>query len=274
VNQKEKIAIISDIHGNSLALQAVLEDIERQGCAEIFFLGDLVNGIDPHTCIKIIRNLKNITCLKGNAEFYVLTADLENFPRKADPLFSELIPLLQWFKSRLSEDDLAWLQHLPDWIIRDGTCFVHDSPLDRSTLQNNDLTGNDDKYHELELHSKGITVDMPEADWTNLSSWMDTQSISRVFCGHTHRPFCRRLAAKLICNVGSVGMPLDGNPHPAWVMLDNHPGQESIVTVRRVAYEMERMLQMVDNTSDYPDFKANAGREAYKKILVTGSFHL
>jgi len=77
-----------------------------------------------------------------------------------------------------------------------------------------------------------------------------------------------------IINVGSVGMPLDGDPRPAWVMLENHPGQASLVTIRRVTYKMERMLQMIDDISDYPDFKANAGREAYKKTLATGSFHL
>ena len=274
MNQQEKIAIFSDIHGNSLALQAVLEDIERQGCSEIFFLGDLVNGIDLHTCIKIIRSLDHITCLKGNAEFYVLTPDLENFPKKNDPLYSKLIPLLQWFKSRLSEDDRAWLQNLPDYVIRNGACFVHDSPLDRLSLQGGVLPDNDEKYHELEFHSQGITSEMSAANWESLCNWMESQSVSQVFCGHTHRPFYRRLDAKLICNVGSVGMPLDGDPRPAWAMLENHPGQESLVTIRRVTYELERMLQMVDDLSDYPDFKANAGKEDYKKNLVTGSFHL
>jgi len=271
VKRDEKAAIISDIHGNSLALQAVLEDIERQGCSEIFILGDLVNGIDPHTCIKIIRNLKHFTCLKGNAEFYVFTPELENFPKKDDPLFRELIPLLQWYKSRLSEDDRAWLQSLPDYVIRNGACFVHDSPLDRLSLQRRLLPENDKKYHELELHSQGITLDMPAAKWESLCNWMEFQSVSQVFCGHTHRPFYRRLDAKLICNVGSVGMPLDGDPCPAWVMLENYSGHESLVAIRRVTYELERMHQMIDDVDDYPNFKVPAGREAYKKILATGS---
>jgi predicted phosphodiesterase len=272
VKQDEKVAIISDIHGNSLALQAVLEDIERQGCSEIFFLGDLVNGIDLHTCIKIIRNLNHITCLKGNAEFYMLTPDLENFPKKDDPLYSELIPLLQWFKSRLSEDDLAWLQQLPDWVISNGVCFVHDSPLDRLSLQTRFLSDNGEKYHELELHSQGITLDMPAAKWESLCDWMESQAVLQVFCGHTHRPFIRRLDAKLICNVGSVGMPLDGDPRPAWVMLENHLGYESLISIRRITYEIERMYQMIDDADDYPNFKMPADREAYKRLLATGSF--
>jgi predicted phosphodiesterase len=272
VNQQEKIAIISDIHGNSLALQAVLEDIKRQGCSEKFFLGDLINGIDPQTCIKIIRNLDNITCLKGNAEFYVLTPNLEDYPKKDDPFFSELIPLLQWYKYRISEEDLEWLRHLPDYVIRNAACFVHDSPLDRSSLQSKVLSDMDDKYHELELHSKGITVDMPAADWEFLCSWMEAQSLSEVFCGHTHRPFYKRLGEKLICNVGSVGMPLDGDPRPAWMMLERQSGQESIVTLRRVTYKIEKLFRIIDEVDDYPRFKLPADREAYKKLLASGSF--
>ena len=271
-DMSEKAAIISDIHGNSPALQAVLEDISHKGCSRIFVLGDIINGIDPLTCINLIRNCKNSVCLKGNAEFYVLTPDLEDFPRKNEPMYLELIPLLQWFKSHLSEKDLEWLGGLSDLIVWNGTCFVHDSPLDRLSTKDKAIPGILAKYQELCFHAKGITPNMPEAEWERILSWMEAESLSQVFCGHTHMPFIQQAGAKLICNVGSVGMPLDGDPRSSWVMVEAEPGEESLVTIHRVSYEVDQMFNMVDDSPDYPDFKLPADREAYKKTLATGRF--
>jgi len=189
-------------------------------------------------------------------------------------MYRELIPLLQWFISQLSEDDLKWLQSLPDSIARNGTCFIHDSPLDRLCAHNKVIPSIVEKYQELCFHSNGITSDMPEADWESLCKWMDMQSLFQVFCGHTHKPFYKKLGTKLICNVGSVGLPLDGDPRPSWVMLENEPGKESFVTIQRVAYDIEQMLHIVDEALDYPDFKIPINREAYKKTVATGCFCL
>jgi len=72
--------------------------------------------------------------------------------------------------------------------------------------------------------------------------------------------------------VGSVGLPLDGDPRSAWVMLENEPGKESLLTIHRVAYDIEQMLHMVDEASNYPDFKTISDRQAYKKTLENGLF--
>ena len=274
MNQLEKIAVISDVHGNLPALQAVLEDIEGQDCSEIFFLGDLVNGVDPSSCIQIMHRLQNISCLKGNAESYVLTPDLENFSRKDDPLYNGLIPLLQWYQSRLSEEALAWVDHWPDWIIRERMCFVHDSPLDRISLQSSHPIVDGNPYHELELHSKGITVDMPAADWLSLTNWMDFHAVSQVLCGHTHKPFYKKLGEKHICNVGSIGMPLDGDPRSSWVLVESQPEREITIHIRRVTYDIEKFLQIIDSVEDYPSFKTPTRREAYKRTLTTGRFQM
>jgi len=271
-DMSDKTAIISDIHGNFPALQAVLDDISQKGCSKIFVLGDMINGIDPLNCIRLLRGREKTECLKGNAEFYVLTPDLEDFPRINEPMYLELIPLLQWFKSQLSAHDLEWLHGLPDLIVWNGACFVHDSPLDRLSTKDKVIPGIHEKYQELCFHAKGITPDMPEADWESLWRWMEVQSLSHVFCGHTHIPFYRKMGVKLICNVGSVGLPLDGDPRSSWVMLEKKPGGESIITIHRVSYEVDQILNMVDDSPDYPDFKLPADREAYKKTLATGRF--
>ena len=51
-----KIALLSDIHGNSPALQAVLNDMRNQECTQVFMLGDIVNGVDPHGCIQLLHD--------------------------------------------------------------------------------------------------------------------------------------------------------------------------------------------------------------------------
>ena len=75
-----KTAILSDIHGNSPALKAVLEDVRREGCTEVFVLGDIVNGVDPGGCLDLLAGRGDITFVKGNAEFHLLTPDLNAFP--------------------------------------------------------------------------------------------------------------------------------------------------------------------------------------------------
>ena len=75
-----QVALLSDVHGNSPALQAVLNDIRSQGCTKVFMLGDIINGVDPHGCIQLLQewcetNAAELTCLKGNGEEYLLTPD-------------------------------------------------------------------------------------------------------------------------------------------------------------------------------------------------------
>jgi predicted phosphodiesterase len=268
----KKTAILSDIHGNSTALRAVLEDISRHDCSLIYILGDIINGIDPKTCVYLIQEIKLSVCLKGNAEFYVLTPDLEEFPHQNDQLYCELIPLLKWFISNLSNEDMQWLRGLPVMIMQNGDCFVHDSPVDRLSAQSNAIPGIPEKYQELTFHAKGITPDMPIAEWERILSWMEKESVSQLFCGHTHVPLIRKTGGKLICNVGSVGMPLDGDPRASWVLLETKAGEENKITIRRVPYDLKQALTMVDDVPDYPDFLIPSRREAYKKILATGRF--
>jgi hypothetical protein len=77
------------------ALNAVLDNIEREGCERIVVVGDIINGIDPAGCLALLQSREDVTCLKGNAESYLVTPDLESFPERDDPGYSSLISLLQ-----------------------------------------------------------------------------------------------------------------------------------------------------------------------------------
>jgi predicted phosphodiesterase len=261
----ETVALLSDIHGNSPALEAVLEDVRHAGCTRLFVLGDIVNGVDPGGCVALLRAQDGAVCLKGNAEHYTLTPDLDRLPRREEPEHAILIRLIQWYRSRLSQADIVWLQSLPDIVMWNGWCLVHDSPLDRLFPERWRLPGVDDQYQEWFFHSPGV-----EPHPTDLLGWMASQQVSCVFCAHTHMPRMERVDGKLICNTGSAGLPLDGDTRAAWVMAELAPSGFVDVAFRRVAYDVDLILRLFDSATDNPDYERPAMRHAYREMLRTG----
>ena len=269
-----KTAFLSDIHGNSPALQSVLEDIKREQCTKVFMLGDIINGIDPHGCVQLLRawsdrNKVELACIKGNAEAYLVTPDRDLLIQQSDIWDVDLLNLLQWWQDHLSEPDLDWIRSLPDTIRWNDALLVHDSPMDRLAIQSQ--TDIPPQYRELNYHGRGITPDMSESDLKKLFEYMSSENIVQVFCGHTHRPFYKRIDEFLICNIGSAGMPLDGDPRPSWVMMVKDDSGNQSVSIRRVAYEVSFLLQLIDHTPDYYDFRMAGYQEAYKKMFLYGN---
>jgi len=263
-----KTAVLSDIHGNLPALEAVLTAVDREGCSRLFFLGDIVNGADPHNCVALLQAWgqsagRELYCIQGNAEVYTLTPHLESLPRREERENQELIGLITWFREHLTLADLDWLESLPDVLVLEGACLAHDSPLDRLFPARWHLPGLADAYQDWFYHGPGIKKTLDGAPLEELLAWMDTRGVTSVFCGHTHEPFVRRLGLHLICNAGAVGLPLDGDPRSSWVLVDGD------VTIRRVAYDIDRALRLIDD-NDYPTLEDPAMRRAYKKMFQTG----
>jgi predicted phosphodiesterase len=266
-----RVAIMADIHGNSPALRAVLEDVKRAGCTRLFVLGDIFNGQDPAGCVNLLQTEPGyIQALKGNAEYYLLTPELEAFPKSSEPFYAELIRLLRWYEQRLSAAQLAWLGGLPDTICWIGACLAHDSPLDRLFAEQHYIQGIEEKYQELIFHSPGIYPDTDGVQLEQVLNWMGTDGVSQVYIGHTHVPFIAWHGSRLVCNVGSVGAPLDGDPRAAWVMVEQSPGNRPVVSIRRVEYKIGEILEMIDTNPDYPDFGHPGMLHAYKRMLQTG----
>jgi diadenosine tetraphosphatase ApaH/serine/threonine PP2A family protein phosphatase len=176
---------------------------------------------------------------------------------------------LQWWQDHLSESDVEWIHSLPDTIRWDSAFLVHDSPLDRLAIQLQ--TDVPPQYRELNYHGRGITPDMPESDWQKLIEYMRSENVVQVFCGHTHRPFYKETDELLICNIGSAGMPLDGDPRPSWVMMTKDDSGNESAFIRRVAYNISSTLQLIDGTPDYYDFQMAGYQEAYKKMFLHGN---
>jgi predicted phosphodiesterase len=263
----KKTAILSDIHGNSPALEAVLADVDREGCSRLFFLGDIVNGADPHGCVARLRAWGEVSgremfCIQGNAEAYIFTPNLDELPRREEPKNQSLIAQITWFRAHLTPDDLDWLEHLPNILILDTICLAHDSPLDRLFPERWQIPGLAPHYQEWFFHGPGIkNLEGPRL--AEVLAWMESRGITHLFCGHTHDPFVRQVGSRLICNAGAVGFPLDGDPRPSWALLNGD------VTLRRVAYDIERAVDMID-ANDYPNLEDPAMRRAYKQMLRTG----
>jgi predicted phosphodiesterase len=271
-----KTALFSDIHGNTPALEAVLEDIRREGVDQVFVLGDIIHGIDPHGCVRRLDDWSAtqgvpLHCIKGNAEMYLLTPDLDNLPNRGEAWEGEVLRLYRWFQAQLSAEDIDWIRTFPDFLFWRGACLVHDAPADRLHPAGWHRPGIELKYQEWFHHSRGVMEDMPEPRWQALWDLMTQRGFTQVFIGHTHVPFQKSLDGKQVCNTGSVGASLDGDPRAAWALMEGQPDEKPAITLRRVAYDIARICQMVDAAPDYPDFSKPGKQEQYKRWRQTGT---
>ncbi|MEE4194343.1 MAG: metallophosphoesterase [Anaerolineae bacterium] len=279
----KRVAFLSDVHGNSPALEAVLSDILLYEVDELISLGDIINGVDPQGCVALLRNWAannnvSLTCIRGNAEAYLLTPDRDELLVYDDEWNIPVLNLVQWYEDRLTEEDMQWIGSFPDTLLWRDALLVHDSPLDRLAVHTEVDPHIHPKHHEWFYHGPGIAHDMAQQGWDHLYQYMEIEGISRIFCGHTHQAFIHERAERAICNVGSVGLPLDGDCRPVWVMLDTSLEGSSNLLIRRVEYDLSRIYQLFDETSDYPSFQERPGMmEAFKKWVATGihwRFHM
>lgn len=177
------LAILSDIHGNLPALEAVIADAKAIGCSRFISLGDVVGyHAQPVECIDFLKELgaKNIL---GNHDSYI-TLDA-NCPRSR--VVSDII---EFQKGLLTAEHIFWLRQSMDSYIEDGCLYVHGGPEDHR-----------DQY----LYS--ISEDtIPEG-------------IRWLFSGHTHVQVLADFGRQGYCNPGSVGQPRDGDPRAAYAVM-------------------------------------------------------
>ena len=225
--------------------------------------------MDPAGCLRIIQNWGDMVCLKGNAELYLLTPDWDEFPQKEQGMYKELFSILGWWKAKIPAATLEWVESWPNIVSVNGACLVHDSPMDRLAPEEHSVDGIDKKYHELMHHAPGLSTGLSEADQSKLEKIMHQNSFCQVFAGHTHIPFVRHINGLTICNVGSVGFNLDGNPEAAWVSVDGELGENCRIAIHRVAYDIERTIAIVKASSDYPSFALQDRQNAYEEMIRT-----
>jgi predicted phosphodiesterase len=269
-----RAALLSDVHGNSVGLRAVLEDIDRQHCTQLFMLGDLINGVDPHGCVQLLREWcasrgLPLQCLWGNGEAYLLTPDRQALASHTEEWNADMLALVDWWEDHLTADDLEWIRTFQDFILWNDACLVHDHPRDRLTPESWHNPAIPPHHQEWFFHSPGLSQEMPEADWQALWALMDARHFKQVFCGHSHVPFYREFEGRQVCNIGSAGAALDGDPRASWVLFDDSAAGLPVITIRRVAYDVAAFHQLIDHI-DYHGFQVPGYKEAYKQWFATG----
>ncbi|MGL4593280.1 MAG: metallophosphoesterase family protein [Thermoguttaceae bacterium] len=238
-----KRAIISDIHSNLEAFQAVLEDIASKNIKEIYCLGDLVGyGPNPIECIDIMRSCGGI-CLLGNHDQATLF-DPEGFNTSAERAIFWTRSQLEDYRSPEANARWDFLNELPRIHREDDVLYVHGSP--RNPL--NEYVFQDDIYNERKIE--------------RLFSLIPRCS----FQGHTHVPGIftedREFFTpdevdgkytvgekKIMVNVGSVGQPRDRNPKACYVVFE-----DSTVSFHRVAYPFEKTMEKIASISELDNY--------------------
>ena len=179
-----RIALISDIHGNMVALNAVLEDIQAQDADEILCLGDVATlGPEPNGVINILKNLR-CPCIVGNHDAFILDSELI---KKYTEL--ELITkAVDWCRSKLTSESLEYIQtFLPDYRLSLGTQgFLY-------------------AFHATPQSNTGFLLSTTSPN--DLDAMFEGIDASIVVGGHTHFPLVRRHRDLLIVNPGSTGLP-------------------------------------------------------------------
>jgi putative phosphoesterase len=214
-----RIAIVSDVHGNLIALEAVIADLERAKPDQVVHGGDLaVNGAQPAEVVDRIRELGWPGVL-GNTDKAVW--ELESVPGRAYELFATLAPAT---RALLGEDHVHWLETLPDeWRSDDeGVALVHAAPGDLW---------------------KNVRADSPDRELENVFGVLGAPLA--VFC-HIHRPFITAMPNITVANSGSVGMPFDGDIRASYLLVED--GEPSI---KRVEYDVEKEVAVLER-SKYP----------------------
>lgn len=218
-----KIALISDIHANLPALDAVISDIQQQQIEIIWNAGDLVGyGAFPEQVIHKVRSL-NILSIIGNYDLKVLrfTGKANKWAKRKR---SEKFIAFKWAYEHLSEDSLTYLRNLP----RERRLVVNQ----HSVL----ITHASPASNEEHL---GPTTD--EARFVELT---DITHSDLVICGHSHQPFCRQVKGVWFINPGSVGRPDDGDPRASYAMLKIKSSQVE-VTHYRLEYDISLAVEEI-----------------------------
>jgi putative phosphoesterase len=197
------IAVISDIHGNYPALQAVLAEIERYGCESIISLGDVAGYYcQINECVDLLRQ-KNVLNIMGNHDYYMAY-------NQACPRSNSANVLLQYQRQVITPKNLDWLRHSSPKIESAAVSFVHGGW--RDTL---------DEY---------LTVITEE--------YFQGENATHFFSGHTHIQTLKMFSSICYCNPGSVGQPRDKDPRAAFALFD---GQE--VRLCRVEYNIDEIAR-------------------------------
>lgn len=221
-----KILVLSDIHANWYALEAILE---KESHDAVIFLGDAVDfGPNPGNCVRFLMNSsrRRFWGVRGDhdhAVAYGMDCRCSKELRKLSAVTRE------WGEGFIKNEEVGFLRRLPlnNSFTLDGLTFhlVHGSYGDMRGSDDAVSNGIIEGEHELHGSLAGIDADF-------------------VLIGHSHKPFIKRLNKTTVLNPGSVGQPMDFNPRSSYAVIE-----DGEATIKRVRYDIERTVKDLERSS-------------------------
>ncbi|WML47825.1 metallophosphoesterase family protein [Neobacillus sp. PS3-34] len=236
-----RLAFISDIHGNAVALEAVLEDIRNKKIDKIFVLGDLCfRGPEPKKCLELVQRLDS-KIIKGNADEWIIRGIKKG--EVVDSAFEIMSMEREWTLSKLDKVDVEFLTNLPvELNLSYETVKIHAFHATPSSL---------------------FDIVKPTDPDENIIEKMILDDADIIIYGHIHKPYVRFINGSCVLNVGSVGLPFDGVAKSSYAIIDLQ-GNSINTSIVRVNYDVDKVVQQFID-SDYPNLKQMA------TILKNGS---
>ncbi len=223
-----RVAIVSDVHGNLTALDAVVADIQRHAPDVVLQGGDLaLMGAQPAEVIDRVREL-GWAGVVGNTDEVLWRPEEQQRQQARAPKLGPLLKLVfeQYApatRQLLGEERVAWLRELPAEQRLEDLVLVHAAPGDL------------------------WRAPLPEADDEEIAAVYEPLGVATAVYGHIHLPYTRGLGALTVANSGSVGMPWDGDPRASYLIVeDGRP------RLQRVEYDVEREAAVLLG-GGYPD---------------------
>ena len=216
-----RVVILSDVHGNAVALEAVRKALRGEKPDLVAIAGDhALNGPDPAGAVDQLREMEadGAVIVSGNTDIAVADFDYAAaFPWMAEGVPDTFRAAAEWAHEALGDERVGWLRRLPaERRLRtdDGTMVLvcHGSPGSQTSGFDQAL-------------DPSVTIERV--------SRTDARVIA---CGHTHLPEIRDLGWKLIVNDGSAGYVFDGDPTASWARLDVTDG-EIVAEIRRTEFD-------------------------------------
>lgn len=242
-----KIAVISDIHGNLAALEAVLADIEARGVDLIVNLGDILSGaLQPCETADRLMSL-NLPTIKGNHERQVLSGEVHRMGASDRRAYETIRP-----------DQRQWLESLPTLLELEDVLLVHGTPAS-----------------DLEYFLETVTANgCRAATMDEVVSRVGSTKASLILCGHTHLPRSVCLDdSRLIVNPGSVGLQAYYDDRPFFhVMATGTPHAKYAIAVRKNGFWIAEHISVIYDWDGAAAIAEANGRSDWVLPLKTGLY--
>ena len=250
----EKIAILSDVHGNKTALDAVLDDIKQRGITRIFCLGDyVVKSVHPDLVIDKLKQVSEVMLI-GNCDYIICRPEAK--PKKF------------WSREKIGEERANFIFNLPksyDFYMSGHLIrLFHSSPFSLDGIYNPMFSNANNNYSNIEIKN-------PEDLFKNtefIEKTIEDPEPDIVGYGHIHTPYVVRFKNKTLFNTGSVGIPVemlnsDKNDKSnkfstlaSYIIVEGNYNSKDLSSISfnlvRVPYDIEKEIKDIEE-SDLPN---------------------